>query len=754
MMKKNRSRKLRKIIIWLLLAVVIVIFGIFTIVTIAYSTIKLDTETLSSTSLGVQIYPSTSNETTSPIYYSKDKKLISSSYLNDYTVNAFISIEDRHFYTHNGYDIKRIAKSALVNLQTNSKSQGASTITQQLIKNILLNSEKTYSRKFKEVILSIKTEKNFTKQEILDMYLNSIYFGGDAYGIESASNLYFNKSASELTINQSAILAGIIKSPAYYSPINHPDNCFKRKNLVLKEMYNNGYITKQEYTECIALPIEVDNKKNLYDNSYNKQAILEACSILNITEKELMRKNLKIYTYLEPKIQKTTEQALLSSNIDCDKLSLVADVEGKVRAYIGDSYFNLSVMKRNPASTIKPLLVYLPAIDTNKITPATPILDEKLTTDYSPRNAGENYLGWISCREALAHSSNVCAVKIINDIGVDTAINYGKRLGFKIDNKSPSIALGDIGQGLKVVDLAHAYSVLQNNGVDKGFTFISRIEDSNGKTLYQDKNTSTKIFEPESCILINDMLKSTVNIGTAKRLNSLGFEVASKTGTSQINGLNNDLWNIAYTTQHLSLTWCGDASSKGLSDNYSSSFYPTMINHKILSKLYSTNPPKFKLNDNIKRVALDSIEYTNNHNLALSTDNTPERYKIYELFKIDNMPTQISPQVETPDFNLNVKLTTQGAVISFNYNPAFNYELFRKGGGTTKSLGQVTSNTIKDEAVFSYNKIDYYLIATNKYNNTKTISNLVQVYPEEFLVDMLNNQYIAKNQLPKSKWYV
>lgn len=747
------NKKAKKIIIWLLLIGVIFIFASFTFITISYATIKLDTEALTSTSIGVQIYDYDS-KTNYPIYYSNDRKVISSTYLNDYTINAFISIEDKRFYKHNGYDIKRIAKSALVNLKTSSKSQGGSTITQQLVKNTLLNSEKTFSRKFKEIILSIKTEKHFTKQEIISMYLNSIYFGSDAYGIESASNLYFNKSASELTINESAILAGIIKSPAYYSPINNPDNCFTRKNIVLKQMFDNGYITEQEYLKCCNEQINVEHKKNNYDNSYNQQVIIEACNILNISEKQLMRKNLKIFSYMDKNIQNITEKSLLNSNIECDKLSLVADNNGKVIAYIGDSYYNLSTMQRNPASTIKPLLIYLPAIANNVISPATPVLDEKLTTDYSPRNAGDNYLGWISYREALAHSSNVCAVKLLEQIGVNTAVDYAKLLGIHTSNNSLSLALGDIGNGIKVVNLAHAYSILQNNGIDKGLTFISKIEDSNGNVVYQDKNISNKLFEQEDCMLINNMLKSTVSIGTAKRLNGLPFEVASKTGTSQINGLNNDLWNIAYTTKHLTLTWCGDASSQGLNQNYSSSFYPTMINYDILSNLYPIDKPSnFQLNDNIVKLALDTIEYSSNHTLALSSDETPERYKLYELFKVTNIPN-VSSNVSEPIFNMSTTLTLGGAKITFDYNPAFTYELFCIGGGSTKSLGKLTSGNYIDDKVFGYDKIDYYIVATNKYNNKKYTSEHLIVYPEEFLINMLNNQYISNNQLPKSKWYI
>ncbi|MBQ7880962.1 MAG: transglycosylase domain-containing protein, partial [Clostridia bacterium] len=348
-MQKSKKSKLKITLLAIFIFIAVLIFSVLAFISISYITTPLDKSRLASTNLGVEIYDTTTH--TTPVYYSSDKKIISSSQLQPHTLNAFIAIEDKRFYEHNGYDLKRIAKATLVNLKSGSKSQGASTITQQLVKNILLNSEKTYSRKFKEIMLAIKTEKNFTKEEILNMYLNSIYFGSNAYGIESASNLYFDKSASELDINQSAILAGIIKSPVYYSPINYPDNCFKRKNIVLEQMYVNGYITKDEYEVNKLKPVEVNFKKNNYDNSYNQQAIIEACELLNISEKELLRQELKIYTYLDNNIQQSVEQALSNTDFKEDKLSMVADNNGHILAYCGDSYFDLSQMKRNPAST-------------------------------------------------------------------------------------------------------------------------------------------------------------------------------------------------------------------------------------------------------------------------------------------------------------------------------------------------------------------------------------------------------------------
>ena len=752
-MIKSKSTKLKKIILAIVLTFALFILSVLLFVTISYINTPLDKMRLSSSNLGVEIY--NNSHTSTPIYYSSDKKIISLDNLAPHTINAFIAIEDKRFYDHNGYDIKRIAKASLVNIKNRSKTEGASTITQQLVKNILLNSEKTYSRKFKEILLSIKTEKSFSKDEILNMYLNSIYFGSNAYGIENASNLYFDKSATDLTINESAILASIIKSPVYYSPINHPDRCFRRKNLVLQEMYKNGYITLEELEQNKLEGVTTCNKHNGYDNSYNQQAIIEACDLLNVSEKELLRKGLKIYTYMDDSIQQSVQNAVLNSSFANDKLSMVADNDGKVLAYFGNSYYDLSHMCRNPASTVKPLLIYLPAIANNFISPATPILDEKLDLEYSPKNAGDHYMGWISARDALTHSSNVCAVKILNEVGLNTVNDYGFKLNlFNTYQSNPSIALGDIGGGVTPISLIRAYSVLQSNGIDKGITFIDKIEDGNGNILYQNQGYNNKLFNEDDCMLVNNMLIDCAKSGTAKRLNDLPFEVASKTGTALNNGKNTDLWNIAYTTDHISLSWCGDATSKGLEESASSGFYPTLINKSILSSLYSSNKPNsFKLSSNIVKVALDCIDYENNHTLSLAPENTPERYIKYDWFKAENVPTNISTTYANPTLNLDAELSIKGTKFSLDTSPIFTYEVFAINGDQIRKIGEY-SDDLYDDKVFGYNTISYYVEATNIYTKQIFTSHQVSLNPQSYLIEKLNNDYISQNRQTKKKWYV
>lgn len=751
-MSKTKRNKGKIILLSLLIPIAVALFSAFVFVTIAYFSTPLNVNALKSTNLGVEIY---NGQDAQPIYYSKDRKIISFDDLQPHTIQAFIAIEDRRFYSHGGYDMKRILKAGLVNLTTHSKSQGASTITQQLVKNALLTSEKTYSRKVKEIMLAIKTEKQFSKQEILDMYLNSIYFGSNAYGIESASNLYFNKSASELTINQSAILAGIIKSPAYYSPITHPENCIKRKNIVLKQMLENNFISQQEYDENISCGLEINKVNNTYNNSYNQQAIIEASDLLNISEKQLLRGEYKIYTYLDNDLQTLLEQALNNSEFQADKLSIIANNQGQVLAYLGKSDFDLSLMKRNPASTIKPLLIYLPAIATNLISPASPILDEKLEQEYSPRNAGNSYLGWTNIREAVAHSSNVCAVKMLDQLGYEIINEFGNKLNLiSTPLHNQSLALGDIPNGVTILELARAYSILQNNGKDKALTFISKIEDKDGNIVYYNSGYENQLFQPEDCMLMNDILKTCAQTGTAKRLNDLPFEVASKTGTAQINGKNLDLWNVAYTTEHLVITWCGDATSQGLDENYSSGFYPTLINKQVLSSLYSSHhPTPFSLNDKIQRLGYDMVGLNNEHKLYLATNDQPERYTKFDLFKIDNIPNEYTPAFIAPQFNLDVQLTTKGSVISLDNNPYYTYKVYRKTDNSIDLLGEYIDEALIDDKAFKYSNLEYYVVANSIYGQKQFISNSINVNPEEYLINILNNDFINK-QSTKTKWYV
>ena len=276
--KSGKNHIFKKVIIVICLFVSLFFISAGIAIGVVYNKYQLDVDALTSLNNGVKVYSLDGEETT---LYNTNRSIVEIETLPEYVKNAFIDTEDKRFYSHPGFDIKRIIKASLVNMKNGSKSQGASTISQQLIKNALLSNEKTYSRKIKELVLAHKMEKEFSKDEILEMYLNTIYFGSNAYGIENASQIYFNKSAKDLTLNESCCLAGLIKSPAKYSPRNNSDNCNERKNLVAKFMLDAGDITEEEYNEVLNSNIVVSDNIE-FDFTYEEEAIYESCKLLNL----------------------------------------------------------------------------------------------------------------------------------------------------------------------------------------------------------------------------------------------------------------------------------------------------------------------------------------------------------------------------------------------------------------------------------------------------------------------------------------
>lgn len=745
------SKKVTKrILIALSITIVCLFLLCLGTLTVFYHKARLDFDKLTFSNSGIKIYASESLDDNN--FYNMNRKVICLNELHPYTINAFVDIEDKRFYSHNGYDIKRIIKSSLVNMKNHSKSQGASTITQQLVKNTLLSNEKTYSRKINEIMLAIKVEKNFSKEEIINMYLNSIYFGSNAYGIENASNIYFNKSAKDLTINESAILAGIIKSPRLYSPRYNKANCKKRKNLVLKQMLDSNHITLEEYNINKNLDVICFNTCLNYDNTYFQQAIAEACVLLNISEKELIRNGYQILTFMDSKIQNDIQQVLADNSYDADKLSIVASNDGKVLAYLGISPYDLTEMKRTPASTLKPLAVYLPAICNKICTTITPILDDETSfNDYSPRNTNNEYLGWIDVEEALIKSKNIPTIKLLNTLGVDKSIEFLNTLGIKTidDDKSLALGLGALTNGISPIDLMSAWTVLANNGTTFKLHFVDKILDKSGRIIFKSKIEGKKVCDSESVYLVNEMLKNATKTGTAKLLADFDFDIASKTGTNYVDGKTLDLWNIAHTTDKISLCWLGSSDNEGL-DNLSSSYSATKLNKQIMSKIFDYKPNNFAIPDGIVSAEIDLLELKHNHTLKLASMYTPDRYKQtinirddFEIETSDNFYTK-------PNTNFDVKINNFGAEISFDTCEIFDYSVSKNDTDiifSTANNNQPT--TFVDDKIFAFDEITYTLKTTNKYTN-QVFFDRFKILPKEYLKDNIKtNLYNTK-----TRWYV
>ena len=752
-MEKLKHKKSMKVLLIIAIIICFLFLAMAITITIIYNKYDLDVNKLTNLNNGIKVYSSSGTDNT---LYNTNRSIIEIESLPEYVKNAFIDIEDKRFYSHNGYDLKRIIKAGMVNLVNQSKSQGASTISQQLIKNALLSNEKTYSRKIQEIVLSIKMEKEFSKDEILEMYLNTIYFGSNAYGIENASKIYFNKSAKDLTINEACCLAGLIKSPLKYSPKTNYENSLKRKNFVAKTMFEAGSISEQEYQTVLSSPIELTAYSGL-DHSYEEEAIFEACKLLNISERELINKEYQILTFkddvLQNEVIKINNSQINKSenqyNTNLDSLSIVVDNSGKILSYYANSNYNLHNLRRQPASTLKPLSVYMPCIIHNILTPATYILDEKIDYNrFSPNNADKTFHGYVTTRYALSHSLNIPSVKALEFVGLNKSRDCLNDFGILIEKSdlNLNLALGSLKNGVYIKDLLSAYTTLANQGKYNGFSFVDKILDKEGNIIYEHTDFSEQIFNENDCFIINDMLKDSSKTGTAKRLNSLNLPVASKTGTAYNGENNTDLYNIAYTSEHTMLTWISDLKNNYLPNNMLSSVEPTEINKNILKYLYSNIiPSDFKKPDNVEYLPYDILEAKDNHRIVSPTSNI-DRYIAYDYFKSDNKPIEIKI---SNNLDLSVNLDKTGANISFTAKKNKEYKLYKTVNEKDILLESISEKSgiinILDSNIFKYNEITYYLI--DEQNN---VSEKIEIKPKDYLMNSLNNQ--IKNN--KRKWYV
>ena len=554
---------------------------------------------------------------------------------------AFISIEDKNFYTHKGINLPRILGATVQNIKNKSFSQGASTISQQLIKNTHLSSEKTINRKVKEIILTKKLEKKLSKEEILESYLNVIYFGNNCYGITEASNYYFSKSPKDLNLTESATLAGIIKSPSKYSPTSNPKECKLRRNVVLKEMTKDKKISEEEYENLakqdICLKISSREKNNL--NTYSENAIDEAISILHLPAKQIALAEFKIHTYQNQNLQKKLENAISSTSPSSDFSGIVIDnASHGIKAYTGKGILKTIDVKRQPGSCIKPILVYAPALNEDIISPETQILDEKITIgEYSPENIGGKFHGYISAKEALSKSINIPAIKILSYTGINKAKKYAQNMGFEFDKQDNSYALGLGGMtyGISLKNLANAYSTFANQGNFCQARFVSHITDKDGKIIYKNIPTEKRVLRKDTCYLMTDMLKETAKNGTAKKLNSLGIEIASKTGTVGKKGSdkNLDAWNISYTPELTFGVWMGNLDNSPIS--IAGGNQPTQACKNFFEGF--ENKPFEKPNEVVEK-EIDLTELEQNHRVQLASPFAPQRYKKTCLFSRFNLP--------------------------------------------------------------------------------------------------------------------
>ena len=569
-------KKLFKFFCFLFIIFVITIIGCFLYV-------KLSPKVTINSANNISLY-----DTNKTIYFkgNESKEWVDLDDISDYLIKSTIYTEDKNFYKHFGFDFLRIGKAILRNITSHSTNQGASTITQQYAKNLFLDFDKTWKRKWDEMWYTMRIEANYSKDEILEGYLNTINYGHGKYGIENASKFYFNKSSKDLDLAEASMLSGIPKAPSIYSPIINFENAKKRQLIVLNALVNNGIISSSEKDEAYSEELTItanSDKENLTSINYYIDAVMnELESIDSIPRNYIDYNGLKIYTNFNYDIQSSLEENVKNTFPDDSKIetsSVVMNPEnGGIMALIGGKDYNNSTYnraissKRQVGSTMKPYLYY--AALENGFTSSTAFTSEKTTfplengKTYSPVNYNDKYGNKaISMATAIAYSDNIYAVKTHMFLGYDALINVARRVGIKSKLESvPSLPLGT--NEINIIEMAQGYAAFANEGYKVEGHFIEKIENGKGEVLYEYKKNKELVLNSSLVYILNNMLTATYdplyvdyNYPTGIGLNGkLTHTYALKSGTT-----NGDNWNIGFNKKIVCAVWVGYDNNKELS---------------------------------------------------------------------------------------------------------------------------------------------------------------------------------------------
>ena len=504
-------------------------------------------------------------------------------------INSVISIEDKKFYKHHGFDLKRIGKAMINNIESGHIVEGASTITQQLVKNIYLDFDKTWKRKTEEAFLTIIAELQYDKDDILEAYLNTINYGNGNYGVSNASNYYFNKDVSNLSLEEATILAGIPKSPNKYNPVSNYNESINRAKIVAKSLLINNYITEEEYHNLNYDNVSIYgkmNENNLQMLMYYQDAVYKELENLGIDRKVLESGGLKVYTNLDMDKQAALEKNILNNMGDINKIQIASVIvdpyTGKIEALTGGLNYELSQYnratesKRQVGSTMKPFLYYA-ALEKNltassKFKSEYTIFNINDKQTYSPTNFSDKYANKdITMAAAIAFSDNIYAVKTNLFLGVEELPKITKKVGIKEELVGlPSLALGT-GE-INIIDFATGYATLASEGYRKDLYLIRKIEDKNGNVIYNKDEKRMLVLNPNYVYILNELLSNTTSSAfkdytsaTASTIASkLSRKYAIKTGTTKT-----DYWTVGYNKDDLMLVWIGYDNNKEFTKGYS-----------------------------------------------------------------------------------------------------------------------------------------------------------------------------------------
>lgn len=520
--------------------------------------------------------------------------------------NAFVATEDARFYSHHGIDPVGILRAVWVNIARSGVSEGGSTITQQLARNAFLSQDRTLKRKVSEALLALRIEQRYTKQEILEMYMNQIYFGQGAYGVQAASKVYFGKDVQDLSLAQASILAGLPQSPNYFSPFNDLEASKKRQAIVLGQMVKYNYITQAQADEAKEADLELIAKQDATASTDTNASYFINYVIAQVSEKygddAIYKDGLKIYTTIDMDSQNAAVRAMGDlptfytdqNGLQQPQGALVAvnPHNGYIVAMVGgrgnDSFNRATQARRQPGSSFKPF-VYLAAIQQG-MTPGTIIDDSPVDFNgWKPQNYERSYFGQVPLRYALQHSLNVATVKLADDIGMRKILNLAKDMGITSltdSDNNLAAALGGLTHGVSPIEMATAYSVLANGGLKINPTAITKIIDRNGQVLEEFSVDEKRVIEEKDAAIITSMLESVIQGGTGGNA-AIGRPAAGKTGTTDDS---KDAWFIGYTPDLVAAVWMGDDFGVETLNSTTGGTIPAMIWHDFMNQALANTP--------------------------------------------------------------------------------------------------------------------------------------------------------------------
>ena len=588
---------------------------------------------------------------------------------------AIVSIEDKKFYEHKGVDNKAILRAFLAMVKNGEATQGGSTITQQLARNIYLSMEKTWQRKVEEIYLAKALEKKYSKDQILEFYLNNIYFANGYYGIEAASQGYFSKPASRLSLSETAFLLAIPNNPSYYDPLTAKDHTIERRDRILESMLKDQIISQASYHMALAEQITLHpstSSKNVYVETYAyycaTRALMEMRGFVfryarsmteetreeyeqayydmyDVCQRDLYTGGYRVYTTLDLQIQNELQAcvdrgladfeevneegvyALQSSGccIDNDNGFVVAIVGGRSQPLPGYTLNRAYQSFRQPGSSIKPLIVYTPAIERGYM-PDSVVVDQK--TEDGPSNSGDGYAGAISLRDAVAYSKNTVAHQLFMEMTPEICLDYLDDLEFthiRSSDVRPAAALGGFTNGASAVEMTSAFATLENDGIFRTPTCILRIEDADGNVLYAPDRTGKPVYKENAARIMTDLLTSVMDYGTGRKISLEEMPSAGKTGTTNDN---KDGWFVGYTRYYTTGIWVGYDLPRTMEDLQGAT-YPGRIWQDFMQNLHTGKAP------------LEFLPYSDYTNTEGETESETEP-------AIENAPEPEPPAEESP----------------------------------------------------------------------------------------------------------